>query len=288
MIIVLSQRIDIKSDYNDVPFSSYNFPKQYRKLIHPGDQFVYYQGDRWKKERRYYYGCGVIGKIYSANDNMFYADIVNGVSFEQKVPIYRSQGDFYESLDYSSVRKKLNPPWQSSIRPLSEKAYAAIIADANIDTSLIYITSQIETSSGAINTLKRLNALYAGLTPEIRAKKISNHLDRGDSVSRALKQILGCQCQICGWKGFKKRDGAEFIEAHHLNQISERYLGSLCTENIILVCPNCHREIHFGGDIKIGDDGDINIIELSNKTVHVPKNTISFLENKNSSKTNKG
>jgi len=60
MKIILSQRIDIESEYQDVPFSSYHFPKRYRNQIHPGDQFIYYQGDRYKKEHRYYFGCGVI------------------------------------------------------------------------------------------------------------------------------------------------------------------------------------------------------------------------------------
>lgn len=280
MLIVLSQRIDIKSDYDDVPFSFYHFPKQYRNMIHPGDRFVYYQGDRWKKEHRYYFGCGVIGKVSAAANNTFYADIVDGMSFLQKVPIYRPEGNFYESLDYSDVRKKPNPPWQSSIRPLSETAFSAILAAANVDASSMHVISQIEAFSNAIDTLKTLNALYAGLKPEIRAKRITNHLDRGDSVARALKQLLGSQCQICGWKGFKKRDDTEFIEAHHLVQISERHADSLCTENIILVCPNCHREIHYGESVEIKEDSDMNLVRLTNITVSIPKNTIHFLEDK--------
>ncbi|MDD5126729.1 MAG: HNH endonuclease [Dehalococcoidales bacterium] len=280
MLIVLSQRIDIKSDYDDVPFSSYHFPKQYRNLIHSGDRFIYYQGDRWKKEHRYYFGCGVIGKVYSAANNTFYADIVDGETFAQKVPIYHPEGDFYESLDYSSVRKKPNPPWQSSIRPLSETAFSTILAAAKVGTSSLQVISQIETSSNAIDTLRTLNILYAGLKPEVRAKRLASHLDRGDSVTRALKQLLGSKCQICGWNGFRKRDDTEFIEAHHLVQISERHVDSLCTENIILVCPNCHREIHYGEDIEIRDDGNLNFVRLSNKIVRIPKNTIQLLESK--------
>lgn len=54
------------------------------------------------------------------------------------------------------------------------------------------------------------------------ARKITSHLDRGSSVTYALKQLLGSKCQICGWKGFKKQDNSTFMEAHHLIQISER------------------------------------------------------------------
>jgi hypothetical protein len=39
-------------------------------------------------------------------------------------------GGYIEQLNYESIRKKENPPWQSSIRPLSEEAYKYIIAHA--------------------------------------------------------------------------------------------------------------------------------------------------------------
>ena len=198
------------------------------------------------------------------------------------------ENHYYESLDFSEVRKKSNPPWRRSVRALSEKAFYSILTSSETDQTFMQMGSQIEVLSEALDTLKKLNSLYAGLKPEIRSNIIENHLDRGYSVSRALKQILGCQCQICGWKGFKTRDGTEFIEAHHLNQISERCLDSLCTDNIILVCPNCHREIHYGLNVEINDDGNTNKIRMFNKTIHIPKNTIPFLENKNALMGSKG
>jgi hypothetical protein len=59
--IVLSQRIDTKSSYDDIPFVQYHYPSRYSNQIHTGDLFIYYQGDRFKKENRYYFGTGVIG-----------------------------------------------------------------------------------------------------------------------------------------------------------------------------------------------------------------------------------
>lgn len=280
MTIVLSQRINAKSDYDDVPFFKYHFPKEYKNLIHEGDRFVYYQGGHLTGENRYYYGCGVIGRIYSATNTTYYADIVDGQHFNLKVPIRRPQGDWFESLDYQEVRKKAFPPWRRSIRSLSEAAFSAILSAANVDISSVRVSSQIEIYSNAIDTLRKLNVLYAGLIPSMRAKKIANHLDRGDSIVKALKQLLGSRCQICGWEGFRKQDDSEFIEAHHLVQISERHADSLCTENIILVCPNCHREIHYGEMVQIREDGNINIVCLSSKIARIPKNTIQFLENK--------
>ncbi len=278
MAIVLSQRIDTKSEYEDVPFDIYHFPRQYRSQIDSGDRFIYYQGDRWKKEYRYYFGCGVVGNVYPATDKMFYADLLDGRPFIKRVPIYMPEGGFYESIDYMDIRTKPDPPWRSSIRPISDGAFSSILEAAGIDVSSGAVASQIESATDAIHILRELNTQYAGLRPEARARKIASHLDRGSSVTYALKQLLGSKCQICGWKGFKKQDNSTFIEAHHLIQISERCVDSLCTENIILVCPNCHREIHYGDNVEINEEGDINVVRLSKKTARIPKNTIRFLE----------
>ncbi len=51
MLIVLSQHIDSESDYEDIPFSLYHFPKRYRNQIHPRNCFIYYQGETKKVER---------------------------------------------------------------------------------------------------------------------------------------------------------------------------------------------------------------------------------------------
>lgn len=127
MAIVLSQRIDTKSEYEDVSFAIYHFPRQYRSQISSSDRFIYYQGDRWKKESRYYFGCGVASNVYPATDKMFYTDLLDGRPFIKRVPIYMPEGGFYESIDYMDTRTKPYPPWRSSIRPISDGAFSSIV-----------------------------------------------------------------------------------------------------------------------------------------------------------------
>lgn len=129
MIIILSQKIDTKSPYDgDEVFKTYHYPSRYRKQINEGDIFVYYQGDRYDKSLRYYFGTGQIGKINQKDDNNFYAELVNTQRFDEKVPIYLPNGGYVEQLGYETVRKSMTPPWQWSIRPLSETAYRYILA----------------------------------------------------------------------------------------------------------------------------------------------------------------
>ena len=128
MIIILSQKIDSDSVYaGDELFKTYHYPARYRNQIHIGDIFVYYQGNRYNKSQRYYFGTGRIGEIRQVDDNNYYAELLDAVRFEKKVSIYLPNGSYVEQLGYETVRKNINPPWQSSIRPLSEIAYEYVL-----------------------------------------------------------------------------------------------------------------------------------------------------------------
>lgn len=142
MFIILSQRIDYKSDYEDIPFSVYHYPKRYRNQINTGDVFIYNQGDRRRKENRYYFGYGVIGKIRESEDGEhYYADIENGLWFPRKVSIYQTDGSYFESIDYLEVRKKERPAWQNSIRKISKGAFVKILECAGLNKTIIDFSS---------------------------------------------------------------------------------------------------------------------------------------------------
>lgn len=132
MFIVLSQRIDTVSNYDDKVYSIYHFPHKYRNQIAPGDIFIYYQGDRYKRENRYYFGTGIIGRIYNSPGGDCYAELLDCKQFGNHVPIYLPEGGYIEQKGYTSIRNSLNPPWQSSVRPLSHDAYLYITYNAGI------------------------------------------------------------------------------------------------------------------------------------------------------------
>lgn len=132
MLVVLSQKVDSESSYADELFSSYHYPARYKNQLHEGDTFVYYQGNRYDKSQRYYFGTGTVGKILTTDGENYYAELMGCRRFGKKISIYLPDGGYIEQLDYESVRKSINPPWQSSIRPLSQKAYAYILNAAGL------------------------------------------------------------------------------------------------------------------------------------------------------------
>lgn len=58
----------------------------------------------------------------------------------------------------------------------------------------------------------------------------------------ALKSGL-LHCEICTFS-FPKVFNAEFIECHHLDPIAEGGVRETKLEDLLLVCPNCHRMLH--------------------------------------------
>ena len=88
--------------------------------------------------------------------------------------------------------------------------------------------------------------------------RLHKRIERNPKLAQAAKKILGCVCQVCGLD-FEKRYGIigkDYIEAHHLEPISElkgkkvrRDPGS----DFAVLCSNCHRMIHkssFVGDVQ--------------------------------------
>lgn len=128
--IILSQKIDTESTYEgDALYYAYHFPARYKSSIHKGDIFIYYQGNRQVKAQRYYFGTGKILGIEKIDEDNYIALLSRCAEFNNKVPIYLSDGNYYEQLGISNGR--LRPPWQSSIRPITEEAYNEILKAAD-------------------------------------------------------------------------------------------------------------------------------------------------------------
>jgi 5-methylcytosine-specific restriction protein A len=67
-----------------------------------------------------------------------------------------------------------------------------------------------------------------------------------DSTVKAwvLREANG-KCECCGGPApFQGADGMPFLEVHHVQQLADN--GPDTVTNAVALCPNCHREIHYG------------------------------------------
>lgn len=84
MLVILSQKVDSESSYSDELFNSYHYPAKYRSLLHKGDVFIYYQGNRQDKSQRYYFGVGTVGEILTTDGENYYAKLLDCQQFGKK------------------------------------------------------------------------------------------------------------------------------------------------------------------------------------------------------------
>lgn len=71
--------------------------------------------------------------------------------------------------------------------------------------------------------------------------------ERSSQVRNYILKRAGGSCEWCGLKGFKTLSGSVYLETHHIQPLSEN--GSDTVDNVVALCPNHHREAHFGENV---------------------------------------
>ncbi len=87
--------------YDDRTGVAYEFPgARYRKLVQPGERFVYYRGRRRSdgtRQRQVYFGTGVVGKIApSMRAGCLVCEVLDFHEFVEPVPFRRTDGSHLE------------------------------------------------------------------------------------------------------------------------------------------------------------------------------------------------
>lgn len=70
--------------------------------------------------------------------------------------------------------------------------------------------------------------------------------ERDSNVRKAALNRASGLCEQCGERGFETAAGAVYLESHHIVPLSEG--GADHPNNVIALCPNHHREAHYGRD----------------------------------------
>ena len=78
-----------------------------------------------------------------------------------------------------------------------------------------------------------------------RVARRTTYYKRNMTLRALLKEKYNDVCQICG-QTFERYDGGRYSEIHHLLPLEYGGLDSL--DNIVVVCPTCHKKFHYGKD----------------------------------------
>lgn len=95
---------------------------------------------------------------------------------------------------------------------------------------------------------RRFSELYQLPIEEIRklidnSSNFESPIRKRNIILYARKRADG-KCQLCEKDApFKNKKGIPFLEVHHIKYLSDG--GSDTIDNVVALCPNCHRKIHF-------------------------------------------
>lgn len=120
-----------------------------------------------------------------------------------------------------------------------------------------YWSTQID-ESDAQEIVERNTEYNSSKTPEEK-ERVVKQVERGTTGDK-VKKLNGYKCQVCEAMGlnpfgFLKPDKTPYIESHHVIPVSTREAGVLSVQNIITVCANHHRQMHYG-DVELLDMTD--------------------------------
>jgi len=102
-------------------------------------------------------------------------------------------------------------------------------------------------SEGVDNDI--LEDISINIPPE-KVKQVVKVYKRNQKLIAKLKKKYNDRCQICN-DTFEKKDGGFYSEAHHLIPLGEK--GYDAEDNIVILCPTCHKKLHFAKEVKIDE-----------------------------------
>ncbi len=96
-----------------------------------------------------------------------------------------------------------------------------------------------------LNSEKRRERLSKAIKTPIKKVVTGYTFNRNALVVAEVLELAQGKCQSCQRNApFKREDGRPYLEVHHVEWLSQG--GEDSVENAIALCPNCHREAHYG------------------------------------------
>jgi hypothetical protein len=127
--------------------------------------------------------------------------------------------------------------------------------------------------------IEKLEAKMKDMTPKAR-QRTSMYIERG-KIAKDVKKLTGFKCQICEAlglppHGFKKEKSNEpYVESHHVISVSTLVEGLLSIKNIMTLCANHHRQMHYGNVSPIEYDGEYFVFKIDDTPIKIKKISIN-------------
>lgn len=131
-------------------------------------------------------------------------------------------------------------------------------------------------NADTVEGIRKIEEKMRELTPKVK-EEISTYIERGQ-IAKEVKKLTGFKCLVCEQLGFaplsfKKPDGEYYVETHHIEPVSKLLKGSLGLTNLITVCANHHRQLHYG-DVEVTQFEKHFELKIDEKVLKINRLTI--------------
>jgi 5-methylcytosine-specific restriction endonuclease McrA len=122
--------------------------------------------------------------------------------------------------------------------------------------------------------IRSFNEQYRNVSPQKRIV-VSERIARPGTLTDYVKAFRNFTCQICHQVVFEQGNGTRYIEAHHIIELHNLLPNSYCSDNIVIVCPTCHKKLHYANvEYTYKIDGKV-IVNINSETFEFERNVIS-------------
>ena len=137
---------------------------------------------------------------------------------------------------------------QGNAHPVTIKTVEAL------DNSFSDVEREHHANNLSIENLNRIARSRSEIKPRKKDVTITQ-IYRDPYISTYAKKRAKGICQLCNQPApFNSKDGTPYLESHHIIWLSEG--GSDSIDNIVALCPNCHKKIHI-----VNDEKDIEVLK---------------------------
>jgi len=91
-----------------------------------------------------------------------------------------------------------------------------------------------------------------------RTETLTTNYARDPRVRREVERRANGRCEFCGAIGFSRTNGTKYVETHHIIALANDGVDRVT--NVIGLCPNHHKEAHFGNQREVLERQMVRIV----------------------------
>jgi len=267
----------------------YKIPKEYQIFMKPRQQGLLRVGkdqrSKLKRANRPRLEAGIYAWVEIVDEPIFSSDPdprgyynqedANKATWRVKIKILNNmlrKPILSNTLPDEPPFRYIHLPLQRATLPVEESVIKYVLNLSNLD---LKTTKRL---ADTVEGIKYLETEFERSEPKVR-QTISHYIERG-TIGQKIKSIRKGRCQVCEALGknevaFLDRNGRAFSESHHVIPVNSAQIGSLSGLNIMVLCPNHHRQAHYG-KFDIIEHRDLSwMIEIDGSSFEIDKATLS-------------